>query len=130
LLAYVGERWGDEVIGEILHGVANSGMDQGFRRALGITMEELSNDWQDAVRRTYLPQITDLQLPRQFSKASLTEDKSTGQVHVIAGDFRPTAARIAYLSEGSTFFIDLLPGRRRERGRGQGTVDQERLQRQ
>jgi Tol biopolymer transport system component len=94
------------VIGEILHGVANSGMDQGFRRALGITMEELSNDWQDAVRRTYLPQITDLQLPRQFSKAALTEEKSTGQVHV-SPSISPDGSQIAYLSEGSTFFIDL-----------------------
>jgi hypothetical protein len=106
LLAYIGERWGDEVIGEILHGVANSGMEQGFRRALGITLEQLSDDWRDAVRRTYLPQVTELQMPRQFAKSVLTEEKSTGQVHVSPA-ISPDGSQIAYLSEGSTFFIDL-----------------------
>ena len=106
LLAYIGERWGDEVIGEILNGVATSSIEQGFRRALGMTLETLSDDWQDAVRRTYLPQITDLQMARQFSKPLLTEERSTGSVHVspaISNDGR----QVAYFSEGSSFWFDL-----------------------
>ncbi|MBI4420661.1 MAG: PD40 domain-containing protein [Gemmatimonadetes bacterium] len=106
LLAYVGERWGDEVIGEILHGVATSGIEQGFRRALGISLSDLSDEWRDAVRRTYLPQITDLRMARQFSRAVLTEEKSTGTLHVSPA-ISPDGSQIAYLSEGSTFFVDL-----------------------
>ncbi|MBI4502379.1 MAG: PD40 domain-containing protein [Gemmatimonadetes bacterium] len=106
LLAYIGERWGDEVIGEILHGVATSGMEQGFKRALGMPLEDLSSDWQDAVRRTYLPQIADLQMPRQFSKVVLNQERSTGTWHVSPA-ISPDGSQVAYLSEGSGFFVDL-----------------------
>src|SRR5260370_18668981 len=41
VLAYIGERWGDEVIGEILHPVSTPGMQQGFKRALGLTLPAL-----------------------------------------------------------------------------------------
>ncbi|HXH63521.1 MAG TPA: hypothetical protein VNG95_05000, partial [Gemmatimonadales bacterium] len=47
--AYIGERWGDEVIGEILQASASIGIDAAVKRALGESLEDLSNDWRDAV---------------------------------------------------------------------------------
>src|SRR5438094_555124 len=39
LWAYIGEKWGDEVIGEILQSSATSGLDAAFKRALGRSLE-------------------------------------------------------------------------------------------
>src|SRR5881396_1431574 len=36
LLAYVGEKWGDEAIGQILQASVSSGVEGGFKRSLGI----------------------------------------------------------------------------------------------
>src|SRR3989449_11678761 len=57
LWAYVGEKWGDEVIGEILQASTSGGVEQAFKRALGLSLEELSNEWRDAVQTAHLPQL-------------------------------------------------------------------------
>src|SRR6266496_5268624 len=49
LWAYIGEKWGDEVIGEILQTSATSGVEAAFKRALGLSLDELSADWRDLV---------------------------------------------------------------------------------
>src|SRR5437773_10684076 len=57
LWAFIGEKWGDEVIGEILQATASSGVENAFHRALGLSLDDLSNEWRDAVQTTYLPQL-------------------------------------------------------------------------
>jgi len=42
LVAYLGEKWGDEVIGEILQASAGSGIEGAFKRALGLALDDLS----------------------------------------------------------------------------------------
>jgi Tol biopolymer transport system component len=106
LMAFIGERWGDEVIGEILHAVASSGVEAGFKRALGMSLEELSDEWHYAVRREYLPGIADHGIPRTFAKASLNERRTGGSLHVSPA-VSPDGALVAYLGEGSSFFVDL-----------------------
>jgi Tol biopolymer transport system component len=106
LMSFIGERWGDEVIAELLHGVAASGLAVGFRRALGTSLEELSNEWHDAVQRKYLPQIRELDKARHFSRAVLTRRRSKGALHV-SPVLSPDGEDIAYFSEGGSFFIDL-----------------------
>jgi hypothetical protein len=106
LMAFIGERWGDEVIGEILHAVASSGVEAGFRRALGLSLEELSEEWHYAVRREYLPAVADHDIPRTFAKASLNERRTGGSLHVSPA-VSPDGSLVAYLGEGSSFFVDL-----------------------
>jgi Tol biopolymer transport system component len=106
LMAFIGERWGDEVIGEILHAVAGSGVEAGFRRALGMSLEELSDEWHYAVRRTYLPAVAEHAIPRTFAKPSLNERRTGGSLHVSPA-ISPDGAMVAYLGEGSSFFVDL-----------------------
>jgi hypothetical protein len=43
LMAYIGERWGDAAVGEVLHAVASAGLADGFRRAVGMSLEDLSD---------------------------------------------------------------------------------------
>ncbi len=106
LLAHIGSRWGDEAIGEILHAVAASGVEQGLQRALGMSLEELSEEWRTAVQRAYLPEIADRQRPREFGRPVLTRRRSSGTLHVSPA-LSPDGSEIAYFSEGKSFFVDL-----------------------
>jgi len=106
LLAYIGERWGDEVIGELLHAVAAAGVEAGFRQALHLTLDELSAEWHYDVQRTYLPTVDQFQPARLFARRGITQRRSGGQMHVSPA-LSPDGTQITYLSEGKSYFIDL-----------------------
>jgi Tol biopolymer transport system component len=104
--SYVAERWGDEAIGEILHAAGAVGIEPAFRRVLGTDLEDVVEQWHDAIQRTYLPQIADLQQARHVGRPLLTKTRSKGTVH-ISPAISPDGQHIVYLSEGSSYFIDL-----------------------
>jgi Tol biopolymer transport system component len=104
--AYIGQRWGDETIGAILQGATTGGIDASFRRVLGESLEQLSDDWRDAVQTMYLPQIADHQRAPHFARALLTEKSAKGTLHV-SPEISPDGRSVAYLSERDFFFVDL-----------------------
>src|SRR5437773_9782779 len=106
LLAYVGEKWGDEAIGQILQASIASGVEGGFKRSLGITLEDLSSEWRDAVQTTYLPQLADHYRARRIAQPLLTQKRSEGTLH-LAPALSPDGRDIAYFSEKNSFFVDL-----------------------
>jgi Tol biopolymer transport system component len=110
LWEYVGERWGDAAIGEILQNVTTLGVARAFQRQLGLTLHELSDEWREAVNAKYLPQAAVLDRARSFSQPLLTEKKSGGQIF-LAPSLSPDGSRIAFLSNGNEkkaeLFIDL-----------------------
>ena len=106
LMAFIGERWGDEKIGEILHEVAASGVEAGFRRALHMSLDELSEEWHYAVRKQYLPAIAEFATARMIARPALTRRRTGGTMH-ISPAVSPDGSEIAYLSEGRSYFIDL-----------------------
>ncbi|MGI9090049.1 MAG: basic secretory protein-like protein, partial [Gemmatimonadaceae bacterium] len=77
LWRYVGERWGDDAVGEVLDAVTTVGVERGFQRVLGVTLDQLSDQWREASRQQYLPQLANLQRVRDFATPLLTP-KITG----------------------------------------------------
>src|SRR2546423_38338 len=106
LWAFIGEKWGDEVIGEILQASASSGVEGAFHRALGLSLDELSDEWRDAIQTTYLPQLQEHYRARRIAQPVLTEKRSDGTLHV-APALSPDGREIIYLSEKNNFFVDL-----------------------
>lgn len=106
IMAFIGERWGDGAVGELLHAVATAGLQQGIQRALGLSMNDLSEEWRESVQRTYLPQIAELDKARRIGTPLLNRRRSGGTVHVSPA-LSPDGKEIAYFSEGNSFFIDL-----------------------
>lgn len=110
LMEYIGERWGDAAIGEILQNATTLGVARAFQRQLGLTLHELSDDWREAVNAKYLPQAAALDRPRTFSQPLLTEKRSGGQIF-LAPSLSSDGNRIAFLSNGNPkrgeLFIDL-----------------------
>ncbi len=106
LLSFIGERWGDEAIGQILHNVASSGVEAGIRRSLGMSTEDLSAEWHLAVRRAYLPQIANLKHAREIGRLSVSRRTTGGRIH-LAPAVSPDGRQVAYFSEAGSFFVDL-----------------------
>jgi Tol biopolymer transport system component len=106
LFSYIGERWGDEVVGEILQGSTTGGIPAAAHRATGLTMEQLSDDWRDAVQTTYLPQIADHYRASRIARAVLTERRTDGTYN-LAPALTPDGRQIAFFSERDNFFVDL-----------------------
>ena len=110
LWQYVGERWGDAAIGEILQNSTTLGVARAFQRQLGLTLHELSDDWRESINAKYLPQAAQLDRPRTFAQPLLTERKSGGQIF-LAPALSSDGRLIAFLSNGAEtrgeVFIDL-----------------------
>ncbi len=104
--AYIGEKWGDEVIGELLQASTTSGIEGAFKRALGLSLDELSNEWRDAVQSTFLPQLGEHYRARRIAQPVLSEKRSDGTLH-LAPALTPDGREIAYFSERNSFFVDL-----------------------
>ena len=107
LWAYIGEKWGDEVIGEILQASASSGVETAIKRALGLTLDELSADWRDAVQTTFLPQVGDHYRARRVAQATLTRKRSNGRIF-LAPALTPDGREMAFFGDQGGFFIDLF----------------------
>lgn len=104
--AYIGEKWGDEVIGEILQLSTTAGIEGAFKRALGVSLDDLSNEWRDAVQTTFLPQLGQHYRARRIAQPLLTEKRTGGTLH-LAPALTPDGRRIAFFGERNSFFIDL-----------------------
>lgn len=113
LWGYVGERWGDGVIGAILQSATSVGIERAFQKELGITLDKLSDDWREAMRAKYLSQLGDLQRVEDFARPVLTP-KITGGTLFLAPVLSYDGNMIAFLSQGSQkrgeIFIDLWLG--------------------
>jgi len=112
LWRYVGARWGDEIVGEIMQSTPTLGYDRSFKRHLGLTLEELGSDWKDAMESQYLPQVGQLDRPRKIATSLLTERKTGGVIPVyVAPALSSDGKYIAYISTGSLLraevFLDL-----------------------
>ncbi|MEK7240188.1 MAG: hypothetical protein AAB224_06340 [Gemmatimonadota bacterium] len=112
LWRYVGGRWGDEIVGEIMQATPALGADRAFKRHLGMTLEELASEWKDAMHALYLPSVGELDRPRKIATSLLTERRTGGVIPVyVAPALSNDGSLIAYISTGSLLraevFLDL-----------------------
>jgi Tol biopolymer transport system component len=106
LVAYIGQRWGDEAIGQITKLGSGGGIEMALQRVLGINFGQLVAQWHDAVQKQYLPEIGNRTKGRAVATPLLTQKQSGGGWH-LAPALSPDGNRIAYLSEKNFYFLDL-----------------------
>ncbi|HMN08245.1 MAG TPA: DPP IV N-terminal domain-containing protein [Gemmatimonadaceae bacterium] len=110
LWEYVGKRWGDDVIGEIMNAVPNVGIERSFKRELGLSLEELSDEWREAMQVKHLPQVANLDRARKFAEPLLNARKSGGFSQLfIAPSFSSDGKYIAFISQGSFLRGEVFP---------------------
>jgi Tol biopolymer transport system component len=110
---YIGKRFGDEVIGQIMHAVPNVGVERAFKRELGVSLEDLGEEWKEAMQTQHLPQVGARERVRSFAQPLLTKKKSGGEIF-LAPALSSDGKYVAFLSNGSfargEVFIDLWLG--------------------
>jgi Tol biopolymer transport system component len=113
LWEYVGERWGDESIGQIMNAVPSVGVERAIKRELGLSLEDLSDEWKEAMQQKFLPPVAQYERPRKFAQALLSERRTGGQIF-LAPALSPDGKYVVFLSNGSLLrgqvFIDLWLG--------------------
>jgi len=106
LWAYIGEKWGDEVIGILLQKSTRLGVERAFASTLGLSLQELSAEWLGEVRKTYLGQITEHQRPDDFADR-LTSHNKLYDPWYLAPAISPDGTRMVYLSQENDISFDL-----------------------
>lgn len=108
LWAYIGGRWGDAAIGQVLK-LTGEGVPyaEAFQRILNISLDELSGDWEAAVRRTYLPQLAERGDAREEASSLITAERGGGRMN-LGPALSPDGRRVAFLSELGGGDVDLL----------------------
>jgi Tol biopolymer transport system component len=111
--SFVGQKWGDEVIGQIMNSVPSVGFERAFRRELGVSLEELGTEWREDVQSRLLPVVGLTDRPRTFAQALLTPEISDGEIF-LAPTLSPDGKNIVFFSNGNNLrgqvFIDLWLG--------------------
>ena len=99
LWAYVGGRWGDAVIGQILK-LAGEGVpyEEAFERTLHVTLDELSDEWAASIRRAYLPMLLDRKEAREIARPLIAAAGEGGRLNV-GPAVSPDGKWVAFLSE-------------------------------
>ncbi len=106
LVAYIGQRWGDEAIGQITKLGSAGGIEAALQRVLGLSFGQLVAQWHDAVQKQYLPEIGNRTKGRAVATPLLTTKQSGGVWH-LAPALSPDGSKVAYLSEKNFYFVDL-----------------------
>lgn len=110
LWEYIGGRWGDDVIGEIMNAVPNVGIERAFRRELGLSLEELSDEWREAMQVKHLPQVAQLDRARKIAEPLLNRRKSGGFAQLfIAPAYSPDGKYITFISLGNVLRGEVFP---------------------
>jgi hypothetical protein len=107
---YVGERWGDDVIAEIMNAIPSVGIDRAFRRETGLGLNELSTQWSETMKQRYLPLVASYQRPREFAQPLLSQRLSGGIANLfVAPALSPDAKLISFISYGSLLKGEIFP---------------------
>ncbi len=107
LWAYIGSKWGDEVVGILLQKSPRVGLERAFASTLGLSLEELSEEWTSEVRKQYLPQIAEYQRPETFAKR-LTAHNRLQDPWFLAPAISADGTQLAFLSQRDGFSFDLF----------------------
>jgi Tol biopolymer transport system component len=107
LWAYVGGRWGDAVIGQMLK-LTGQGVPypEAFQRILNLSLDELSADWQTAMRRAYLPMLAELGEAREVARPLIHANREGGRLN-LGPSISPDGRYVAFLSELDFLDVEL-----------------------
>ena len=108
---YIGQRWGDEVIAEIMNSVPSIGIERSFRRELGMGTVELSAEYKQAMQAKYLPMVAQLERPRSFAEPLLSQHRSGGNLVnlFVAPALSDDGTKIMYIAYGSLWKGEVFP---------------------
>jgi Tol biopolymer transport system component len=102
---YIARKYGDQKIGEILNRIKSTrNVEQGFRGAVGLGVEELSERWMKDEKVMYWPDIAKREDPGDYARR-LTDHRKSGVFYYgISPAISPQGDKIAFLSNRNDYF--------------------------
>ena len=116
---FIAQRYGNKKIGEILQKTPIFGNLNGvFKSSVGANLETLSQQWNEDIRKTYLPWIVNFNKPEDFSRR-LTDHTKDGSFFNGTPALNSSGEKIAYISLKSGYtdiwLASAIDGRNAER---------------
>jgi len=103
--AYVGGRWGDDVIGRMLVVAAAQGIDSALEQVLGVDSKQMSTDWHAAILKTYTPVLT-ASKPSEIGRIVI-EGEARGVDLNVGPAISPDGRWLAFVSSQSFLSVDV-----------------------
>lgn len=107
LWAYIGGRWGDDVIPELFRASVRLGLDQAITRVLGVTPDSLSAQWAASIRATYQPLVEGRLPPTEAGTRILGDPGELGEMN-LSPVISPDGRFVAFFGRRSLFTVDLF----------------------
>ncbi len=108
LWAYIGGRWGDRAVGDLLaSGIMLGDPAKSFEAVLGITQEQLTEQWHAALQQAYRNVGEQSSAPERFGRLLTPKEELGGDINV-SPSLSPDGMKVAFLSERSLLSIDLF----------------------
>jgi len=102
---YIERKYGEQKIGDILNRIKSTrSVEAGFKGAIGLGLEDLSERWQKDQKVMYWPDIAKREEPADYSRR-LTDHKKSGAFYYgISPAISPQGDKIAFLSNRNDYF--------------------------
>ncbi|UCC83297.1 MAG: PD40 domain-containing protein [Gemmatimonadota bacterium] len=107
LWAYVGGRWGDPAIGEILKAAAVSGnVAHAFAVVLDINPNDLIADWRQSIMDAHRDLVAGTEGPEAYGRLLISPESGSGSLN-IGPAVSPDGSQVVFLSEKSRYSIEM-----------------------
>ena len=107
LWAFIGGKYGDRVIGDVLRAGSGTGdYRNAFEQILGVKTDELSKQWQAAEFEAYRPIAETTKVPGAVARPLVGKARGGGGLNV-SPELSPDGSRMMFFSERDLFSIDL-----------------------
>lgn len=101
---YIATKYGEQKVSELLTRIKGSrSVEHGFRNAIGLTVEELSERWQKEQKVQYWPDIAKRQEPSDYARR-LTDHRKDGSFYNSSPAISPQGNRLAFISNRDDYF--------------------------
>ncbi|MAC04693.1 MAG: hypothetical protein CL671_10400 [Balneola sp.] len=112
---YIVEEYGREKISEILQSIKTSrSIEYGFRTSIGLSVQELSDVWMEALKKRYYPEVAERQ--RADAIATLLTKRGDFGTYNTSGAISPQGDKIAFITNSRGYFdvvvISSIDGRK------------------
>ena len=98
---FITEKWGEESIAEIFYQLKQANnVDIGFKKALGVDLKKLNEQWHEYLKKEYWPDIANRENIPDFAR-QLTFHEKLGNTYNVAPALSPDGSRIALFSNKS-----------------------------
>lgn len=101
---YIANKYGEQKIADILHRIKSlRNIDAGFKSAIGLSVEELSERWQKEQKVLYWPDVAKREEPEDFA-SRITNHVKENNFYNTSPAISPQGDKIAFISDRDDYF--------------------------